>query len=423
MKTAIIIGAGPAGLTAAYELLDAHRYQAHRAREERVHGRHLAHREVQRQSHRHRRPPLLFEVRPGDEVVAGDAAAPEPGAAGSIADQLPEPDAARRRTAAARSRPTDPTASCWCATAHSRIYFLRSFFDYPIRLSADTLIKLGLARTVRIGISYLRGALFPITQREAPSKSSSSTASAASSTSRSSSPTRRRCGACPATRSAPSGARSASRASRITKTLLHTLRSLEGPRADDIAQKDSETSLIEQFLYPKFGPGQMWEEVAGHVTRRAARSSPAAQVDGDRARRQPDRVGAIRATHAETGETRRFEGDYFFSTMPVKELIAPSSRRLRPTVREVADGLIYRDFITVGLLLQEAQNPREHAAARPADPRQLDLHPGARTSTSAGCRFSTTGARTWWPIPTRSGSGSSTSATKATRCGESPMRR
>src|SRR3989344_3431575 len=44
----------------------------------------------------------------------------------------------------------------------SRIYFLRKFFDYPIQLSIDTLGKLGLARTVRIGASYLRSLLLPV---------------------------------------------------------------------------------------------------------------------------------------------------------------------------------------------------------------------------------------------------------------------
>ena len=48
----------------------------------------------------------------------------------------------------------------------SRIYFLRTFFDYPIRLSAQTLKKLGLVRTMRIGFSYLRTVLFPLEARQ-----------------------------------------------------------------------------------------------------------------------------------------------------------------------------------------------------------------------------------------------------------------
>jgi len=44
----------------------------------------------------------------------------------------------------------------------SRIYYLRRFFDYPSTLSRETLLKLGLWRTLRIGASYLKSALFPL---------------------------------------------------------------------------------------------------------------------------------------------------------------------------------------------------------------------------------------------------------------------
>jgi protoporphyrinogen oxidase len=64
-----------------------------------------------------------------------------------------------------------------------------------------------------------------------------------------------------------------------------------------------------------------------------------------------DRVQAIRATDMKSGQTRMLAGDYLFSTMPVKELIAALDPPVPPSVRQVADGLIYRDFITVGLLV------------------------------------------------------------------------
>ena len=85
-------------------------------------------------------------------------------------------------------------------------------------------------------------------------------------------------------------------------------------------QKGTETSLIEQFLYPKYGPGQMWEEVARRVAAKGGevltgwdvRADPCVRRRGDgrhrRARRRPAR-------------SRRFEGDCFFSTMPVKDLV------------------------------------------------------------------------------------------------------
>ena len=54
----------------------------------------------------------------------------------------------------------------------------------------------------------------------------------------------------------------------IAKALKHFFQGLVRRRGQDVSQKDVETSLIEQFLYPKFGPGQMWETVAEDVVRR-----------------------------------------------------------------------------------------------------------------------------------------------------------
>ena len=59
-----------------------------------------------------------------------------------------------------------------------------------------------------------------------------------------------------------------------------------------------------------------------------------------------------------------FTGEYFFSTMPVCNLIRNLSPAAPTAVREVADGLIYRDFITVGLLLKKLGVPDRAAALR-----------------------------------------------------------
>ena len=48
----------------------------------------------------------------------------------------------------------------------SRIYYLRRFFDYPISLSSDTLLNLGVWRTFKIGVGYIRSTLFPIKPEE-----------------------------------------------------------------------------------------------------------------------------------------------------------------------------------------------------------------------------------------------------------------
>ncbi|MGA8029470.1 MAG: hypothetical protein WB992_20195, partial [Bryobacteraceae bacterium] len=135
----------------------------------------------------------------------------------------------------------------------------------------------------------------------------------------------------------------------ILKTITHILKKLAPKRAKDIAQKDVETSLIEQFLYPKFGPGQMWEEVSGRVRKLGGEILTHWSVEQIE-RNANGKVLAVNARNKQTQETRRFEGDYFFSTMPVKELVAAMDPPAPAAVREISDGLIYRDFITVGIL-------------------------------------------------------------------------
>ena len=95
----------------------------------------------------------------------------------------------------------------------SRILHRGKLFDYPLRLSADTLVKLGPGRTAAIGASYLAALLRPI-RPERNLEDFLVIASGASSTASSSATTPRRYGAFPAPRSHRNGARSGSRVSR-----------------------------------------------------------------------------------------------------------------------------------------------------------------------------------------------------------------
>ena len=105
-------------------------------------------------------------------------------------------------------------------------------------------------------------------------------------------------------------------------------------------------------LYPKFGPGQMWEEVA----RRVQETGGQVLLDQDV---QQVNVEGQRIRSVETSRGT-FEGDFFFSTMPVQELIRSLKGTEVPAeVKEVNDGLMYRDFITVGLLLDRLKLKEE----------------------------------------------------------------
>ena len=104
-----------------------------------------------------------------------------------------------------------------------------------------------------------------------------------------------------------------------------------------------ETSLIEEFIYPKKGPGQLWETLADDLRAKGVEIRLGAKVVGVEASE-----GRIRAVRTSDGQTHAC--DALFSSIPIKELVA-AMPNVPPDVRRVADGLPYRDFITVGVLV------------------------------------------------------------------------
>ena len=230
----------------------------------------------------------------------------------------------------------------------SRIYFLRRFFAYPVTLTADTIRGLGLLRTIRIGLSYLRTKF----HQRAPERSLEdfliNRFGQQLYLTFFKSYTEKVWGVRCDELSAEWGAQRIKGLS-LSSAIAHFFKTMFKPRKAnaDLAQKDTETSLIEQFLYPKFGPGQLWEHVADLVSQKGGQVLTGWRVESFET--ENNRILAVVArNHA--GNTQRFAADYFFSTMPVKELIRGLDVEPPANVREVADGLVYRDFITVGLL-------------------------------------------------------------------------
>jgi len=230
----------------------------------------------------------------------------------------------------------------------SRIYFLRRFFDYPIKLTGDTLHKLGLIRTLKIGVSYLLARLFPRKVEKSLEDFLINRFGRQLYLTFFKSYTEKVWGVPCEAISAEWGAQRIKGLS-LTTAVIHFLKKAFSSSKDEaIQQKGTETSLIEKFLYPKYGPGQLWEHAADQI-----RSQGGEILLGWRATRlfvQGDRITAVEAV-SDSGERRRFSADYVFSTMPVRDLIDALDTPIPSEVREVSDGLQYRDFITVGLLV------------------------------------------------------------------------
>ncbi|MBV8515775.1 MAG: NAD(P)/FAD-dependent oxidoreductase [Acidobacteria bacterium] len=346
-RTAVIIGAGPAGLTAAWELLtrtDIHpvvieatdhlggisrtvAYKGNRidigghrffSKSDRVMEWWLARLPLQRVANA--KQTITYQRRSTD--IGGGAAGPDPDATD--------------RVMLLRQR-------------RSRIYFNRRFFDYPITLSPDTLRKLGLARSIKIGFSYLRSALFPIKPEGNLEEFFINRFGRELYRTFFKDYTEKVWGVACRDISAEWGAQRVKGLS-ILSALQHFVRKLF-TRSTDVAQKGTETSLIEQFLYPKFGPGQMWDETARDVEAGGAEilmRHVVTRIHTDGAQR----VTGVRVKNLADGSERDLAADFVFSSMPVRSLIRAIDSPVPDAVKQVSEGLVYRDFITVGVLLK-----------------------------------------------------------------------
>ena len=230
----------------------------------------------------------------------------------------------------------------------SRIYFLRKFFDYPISLSINTLKGLGVLKTLSIAWSYLIIRIKPIkpeitledffvnrfgkTLYETFFKDY----------------TEKVWGVSPSKISRDWGAQRIKGVS-ITKVFKDAFVKMI-KKDTTLEQKNTETSLIEKFLYPRFGPGQLWEEVAEQV--KSAGGTLETNCKVVKVHAKNNFIHSVDIENTQDGTIKNFHGDYFFSTMAIKDLVNALDLKPPKEVRAVANGLIYRNFITVGLLIK-----------------------------------------------------------------------
>ncbi len=110
-------------------------------------------------------------------------------------------------------------------------------------------------------------------------------------------------------------------------------------------------TLINQFKYPRLGPGQMWEACRDRVVEQGGRVLLEHRVTGLEMEN-----GRVRAMWARTPDgDRRFEAEHFISTAPLPALIRAAGEAAPPPVQVAARGLTYRDFIVVALVLDRTE--------------------------------------------------------------------
>ncbi len=230
----------------------------------------------------------------------------------------------------------------------SRILFNKSFFGYPLKLNIDTIKKLGFFKLLKAGCSYLYAKLFPVKEEKNLAQFF-----------------RNRfgndlyqtffkdytekvwgvpCEAIPA-----EWGKQRIKDLNVSKVLSNAVKSFFRTNKS-LTQEGTSTSLIEQFLYPKYGPGQMWETVADAITKLGGKvilNTKVEEINFD----ESGLIKSVVTKNVQTGQETIIEATVFFSTMPVKEFMLNSKGASFSTEAiETAAQLQYRDFLIVGLL-------------------------------------------------------------------------
>ena len=337
MKTALIIGAGPAGLTAAYELLrKSDEYEVVVFEESECFGG--ISRTVEYKGNRmdmggHRFFSKIPEVNKWWSEMLPLQGAP-------AADDI----LLNRAVRLTKGGP-DPEKSDRVMLRRgrvSRIFFDRKFYDYPISLKPETFKNFGFGTTIAVGFSYLKSLVFKRKEDSLedfyinrygkklygmffedytenlwgrhPSEID------------------------------PSWGAQRTKGMSISVVLKDALM-----RMFHIKGKKVETSLIEEFTYPKMGPGQLWDVTAEEIEKKGGRILKGARVTK---LHRDDKGQLTGLTYERDGQEKEMKGDLVISSMPVKDLVA-GMEDVPADAARIAKGLPYRDYMTLGVLIKK----------------------------------------------------------------------
>ena len=229
----------------------------------------------------------------------------------------------------------------------SRILFDSRFYDYPISLKAQTLRNLGFRNTFKVGFSYLHSVIHKLPETNLENFYINRfgrklyemffeeyTANL--------------WGRHPRDIDASWGAQRVKGLS-VSAVLKDMFRKVLRIRSGKV-----ETSLIDEFKYPKYGPGQLWELTADRIRQLGGTILTDAKVIG--LHKEKDLIKSL--TYISDGVMTQLEADYFISSMPLKDLVA-GMNDVPEHITDIAAGLPYRDFMTLGVLVRNLKLKNE----------------------------------------------------------------
>jgi protoporphyrinogen oxidase len=216
----------------------------------------------------------------------------------------------------------------------SRIYYNKKFLNYPIKLG-DVLFKLGLIKSMQIGFSYLFTKLKPRKKDDSFENWIVNRFGNALYKQYFKDYTEKVWNI-PCTEISSDWAAQRIKGASFVRTVLNA-----------VFPKKNVKSWIETFKYPRLGPGMLWENVAEKINKEneIVLNSKVSSIKW-----KGDKVVSI------TAGNKEYNADYFMSTMPIREMINSLSPRAPANVINAANSLQYRDFLIVALIIEQ-ENP------------------------------------------------------------------
>ena len=333
-KKVIVIGAGPAGLTAAYELLDKSKeYDVVVLEESNMFGgisRTVNYKGNRMDMGGHRFFSKVPEVNDWWEKML-----PTQG-------KRPYDDVKLKRKSTVKKGGPDPEKTDRVMLRRnrlSRIFFNQKFFDYPVSLKASTIKNMGICTTFVVGCSYLKSAVHKRPENSLEDFYINRFGKKLYSMFFENY-TENLWGRHPRDISPEWGAQ---RVKGLSISAI--LKDIFG-KAFGKKDRKIETSLIEEYAYPKLGPGQLWELTAKDIKKKGGEIIMGAKAVGIKRNKKNEVIGVV---YEKDGKKVTINGDYVISSMPIKDLVEAMDG-VPKDMMKIAKGLPYRDYMTVGVL-------------------------------------------------------------------------
>ena len=335
MKKVIIVGAGPAGLTAGYELLKKSKdYEVVILEESDKFGG--ISRTVNYKGNRMDMGGHRFFSKVSEVNEWWDNMLPIQGSA-SI------DDIKLNRTPILKEGGPDPEKTDKVMLKRnrlSRIFFKQKFFDYPISFKFETIKNMGFLTTMACGFSYLKSVFIKLPEDNLENfyinrfgKKLYSMFFERY--------TENLWGRHPREISAEWGAQ------RVKGLSISAILKDMFGKLFHVKNRKVETSLIETFSYPKLGPGQMWDMTADEIKKMGGTIIQNAKVI--KINKKDDLISGV--TYLINGKEETIDGDYLISSMPIKDLVC-GMNDVPQDMLDIAKGLPYRDYKTIGVLVK-----------------------------------------------------------------------